>query len=48
MDNRPSYNGVRPANRTVLRIHPKQPETPETRVTTQNPPTTTPSPRGHA
>ena len=45
MDNRPSYNGVRPTNRTVLRIHPKQPET---RVTTQNPPTTTPSPRGDA
>lgn len=45
MDNSPSFNGIGSSNRTVLRITPKEHET---KVTTQNPPSSTPSPRGHA
>lgn len=45
MASNPSYNGIGPSNRTVLRTTRKETET---RVTTQNPAPSTPSPRGHA
>ena len=41
----PSYNGIGSSSKTVLRTTRKEPET---RVSTQNPPSSTPSPRGHA
>lgn len=41
----PSYKGIGSSKPTVLRITPKKEET---RVTTNKPVTTTPSPRGHA
>ena len=41
----PSYNGIGPSNKTVLRTTKKETET---TVSTQNPHPSTPSPRGHA
>lgn len=45
MANNPSYNGVGSSSKTVLRIVRKEPET---KVSTQRPAPSTPSPRGHA
>lgn len=45
MENNPSYNGIGSPSKTVLRITRKEPET---KVTTQKPSPSTPSPRGHA
>jgi len=44
----PSYSGVDFNNKSVLRTTPIIQRTIENRVSTQNPPSTTPSPRGHA
>lgn len=41
----PSYNGIGSSSKTVLRTTRKEPET---RVSTQRPTPSTPSPRGHA
>lgn len=51
MAENPSYNGIGSSNKTVLRTTRKEPKThkePETRVSTQRPTPSTPSPRGHA
>lgn len=45
MADNPSYNGIGSSSKTVLRTTRKEPET---RVTTQKPQSSTPSPRGHA
>ena len=45
MADNPSNNGIGPSSKTVLRINRKEPET---RVSTQRPTPSTPSPRGHA
>ena len=45
MSNTPSYNGLGSSSKTVLRTTPKQSET---KVSTQRPAPSTPSPRGHA
>lgn len=45
MADNPSYNGIGSSNKTVLRTTRKEPET---RVSTQRPTPSTPSPRGHA
>ena len=45
MPNNPSYNGIGSANKTVLRTNKKEKET---KVSTQRPTPSTPSPRGHA
>ena len=45
MTDNPSYNGIGSSSKTVLRTTRKEPET---RVSNQNPPSSTPSPRGHA
>lgn len=45
MADKPSYNGIGSPKKTVLRTTRKNPET---KVTTQNPAPSTPSPRGHA
>lgn len=51
MTSNPSYNGIGSFGKTVLRTTPKQTENDkekETKVSTQRPTPTTPSPRGHA
>ena len=50
MADRPSYKGLDPSFKTVLRTTPKSVEQTkrETQVTTQHPAPSTPSPRGHA
>ncbi len=45
MTNNPSYNGIGPSNKTVIRTTRKETET---KISTQNPHPNTPSPRGHA
>jgi hypothetical protein len=45
MPNIPSYNGIGSSNKTVLRTTRKEKET---KVSTQRPTPSTPSPRGHA
>lgn len=45
MSNNPSYNGTGSSSKTVLRTTRKATET---RVSTQRPTPSTPSPRGHA
>ena len=45
MENKPSYNGIGSPSKTVLRITRREQET---KVTTQKPSPSTPSPRGHA
>ena len=45
MPNNPSYNGIGSSAKTVLRTTRKKTET---KVTTQRPTPSTPSPRGHA
>lgn len=45
MSDYPSYNGIGSSNKTVLRTTRKEPET---KVSTQRPTPSTPSPRGHA
>lgn len=45
MADNPSYNGIGSSSKTVLRTTRKEPET---RVSTQRPTPSTPSPRGHA
>lgn len=45
MADNPSYNGIGSSSKTVLRTTRKETET---RVSTKNPPSSTPSPRGHA
>lgn len=45
MSNTPSYNGIGSSNKTVLRTTRKEKET---KVSTQRPTPSTPSPRGHA
>lgn len=49
MQDTPSYNGIGSWERTVLRKTPKlKEETKETKISTQRPTPSTPSPRGHA
>lgn len=45
MDKKPSYNGIGSFGKTVLRTTRQEKET---KVTTQSPAPSTPSPRGHA
>lgn len=45
MSDNPSYNGIGSSSKTVLRTTRKETET---RVSTQRPTPSTPSPRGHA
>lgn len=45
MFDNPSYNGIGSSNKTVLRTTRKEKET---KVSTQRPAPSTPSPRGHA
>lgn len=45
MADHPSYNGIGSPSKTVLRTTRKEPET---KVSTQRPTPSTPSPRGHA
>ena len=45
MSNNPSYNGISSSCKTVLRTTRKEKET---KVSTQRPAPSTPSPRGHA
>lgn len=48
MSNTPSYNGIGSSNKTVLRTTRTTLKEKETKVSTQRPAPSTPSPRGHA